>query len=58
MVMVGSILNLEIVWSLADLMNALMAIPNLVSLILLSGVMAKETQYYLWNNHLDESSDE
>lgn len=58
MVMVGSILNLDLVWTFADLVNALMAIPNLISLIFLSGIMAKETQYYLWNNHLDEPSNE
>lgn len=50
----GSILSLELVWNVADIMNALMALPNLFSLILLSGVMAKETQYYLWENRLDE----
>jgi AGCS family alanine or glycine:cation symporter len=32
------------VWDLADAMNALMAIPNLVALLLLSGVIAKETR--------------
>ena len=37
-------------------MNALMAIPNLVSLLLLSGVIAKETQHYLWNKNLDEEN--
>ena len=35
-------------------MNALMAIPNLVALLLLSGVAAKETRHYLWSNHLDD----
>lgn len=50
----GSILGLELVWNIADIMNALMAIPNLLSLILLSGVLAKETQYYLWEDRLDE----
>lgn len=40
----GSVFELSLVWNLSDLMNALMAIPNLVSLILLSGVIAKETK--------------
>ena len=35
-------------------MNALMAIPNLVSLILLSGVIVRETRKYLWEDRLDE----
>ncbi|MBF0314934.1 MAG: sodium:alanine symporter family protein [Oligoflexia bacterium] len=46
-VFVGSITTLPLVWDLADAMNALMAIPNLISLILLSGVIAKETQEHL-----------
>ena len=40
----GAIFELSLVWNLADLMNALMAIPNLVSLILLSGVIAAESR--------------
>ncbi|MCQ2197322.1 MAG: alanine:cation symporter family protein [Bacteroidaceae bacterium] len=40
----GSVFELNLVWSLSDLMNALMAIPNLVSLLLLSGVVVAETR--------------
>lgn len=54
----GSILNLTLLWNLADDMNAFMAIPNLFALICLSNVVAKETKKYLWSNRLDESSDE
>ena len=54
----GSIINLDIIWNIADCMNALMAIPNLVSLLLLSGVAARETKKYLWNNRLEEPMDE
>lgn len=50
----GSIVNLDIIWNIADTMNALMAIPNLVALLLLSNVAAKETQQYLWANRLDD----
>jgi AGCS family alanine or glycine:cation symporter len=39
-------------------MNALMAIPNLIALLLLSGVAARETKKYLWANHLDEEMPE
>lgn len=53
-VFLGSIMSLAMVWSLSDIFNALMAIPNLISLLMLSGVIAKETQHYLWNNHLDD----
>lgn len=50
---VGAVINLKLVWDIADTMNALMAIPNLLSLLLLSGVIVKETRKYLWNNQLD-----
>ena len=54
----GSIINLDIIWNIADCMNALMAIPNLVALILLSGVAARETKKYLWEGRLDEEMEE
>ncbi len=57
-VFVGSAINLHLVWNIADCMNALMAIPNLVSLLLLSGILVKETRKYLWNNKLDAYSDD
>ncbi len=57
-VFVGSIINLTVVWNLADCMNALMAIPNLLSLLLLSGVIVSETRKYLWEGKLDSDMDE
>lgn len=54
----GSVMNLTLVWNIADSMNALMAIPNLISLLLLSGIAVKETKKYLWENHLDEKAPE
>ena len=57
MIYVGSVVNLSLVWSFADIVNALMAVPNLISLLLLSGVIVKETRKYLWNNRLDEYDD-
>ena len=51
-VVLGPVLALDLVWTIADVLNALMAIPNLVAVLLLSGVIAKETRYYLAN--LDE----
>lgn len=53
-VFLGCLLELQTVWELADVVNALMAIPNIISLLLLSGVMARVTQKYLWENRLDE----
>lgn len=52
-VVVGPVLALDLVWTIADILNALMAIPNLIAVLLLSGVTARETNYYL--NHLEET---
>jgi AGCS family alanine or glycine:cation symporter len=57
-VFVGSVATLPLVWDLADAMNALMAIPNLVALLLLSGVIVRETRKYLWNDRLDDPAEE
>ena len=50
-VFAGAVMNLAVVWNLADCMNALMAIPNLVSLLCLNGVIVHETRNYLWRAH-------
>ena len=39
-VVVGPILSLDLVWTIADILNALMAIPNLVAVLLLSGIIS------------------
>ncbi len=54
LVYVGSVANLSLVWNFADIANALMALPNLISLLLLSGVVVRETRKYLWSGKLDE----
>lgn len=43
---VGATASLDIVWKLSDIANGLMAIPNLISLLALSGILAKETKDY------------
>ena len=48
----GPFLKLEEIWVLADIVNGLMAIPNLIALIALSGVVVAETKAY--QKHLDE----
>jgi AGCS family alanine or glycine:cation symporter len=53
-VMVGSVATLPVVWSFADIANGMMAIPNLVSLVALNGVLAAETRKYLAAGHLDD----
>lgn len=52
-IFVGSVVSLDIVWNLADCMNALMAIPNLLSLLFLNGILVHETRKYLWRGRLD-----
>ncbi len=52
-VMVGSVSQLDPVWTFSDIANGLMAVPNLVSLILLSGVIVRETREHLWSNQAD-----
>ena len=47
MVLVGATIKLEIVWYFADIMNGLMAFPNLVGLLGLSKVVVEETKKYL-----------
>jgi len=49
-VMIGSVTTLKAVWSFADIANGLMAIPNLISLIALSGVIVAETRRHLWDS--------
>ena len=46
-VFIGPYLAVEAVWNLADIFNGLMAIPNVVAIILLSGVISSETKDYL-----------
>ena len=44
---IAPVLSLGLVWDMADVLNALMAFPNLVALIGLSPLIARETRYYL-----------
>ncbi|WP_291571461.1 alanine/glycine:cation symporter family protein [Clostridium sp. UBA4548] len=53
MVFVGSVFSLDLIWNMSDLANGLMAIPNLISLIALSGVIVSETKKYLWDDNLE-----
>lgn len=51
-VYLGAIVSLDLVWNVADIFNALMAIPNLIALILLSNVIVSETRKHLWEGEL------
>ncbi|MGO1543427.1 MAG: alanine/glycine:cation symporter family protein [Gulosibacter sp.] len=46
-VFIGCTVPLALVWTFADIMNGLMALPNLIGLIALSGLIARETKHYL-----------
>ena len=46
-VFVGATAELEVVWLFSDIFNGLMALPNLIGLLVLSGLIARETKYYL-----------
>ena len=45
-IMVGAVVSLDLVWMLADVLNGLMAIPNLIGLLGLSGVIVMETKRF------------
>ena len=49
---IAPIVTLDVVWALADILNALMAIPNLIAVLLLSNVISQETKLYI--NDLDK----
>ena len=52
--LIGPVIKLDLVWTMADIFNALMSIPNLIAVVVLSPVVVKETNYYLYGNRLDE----
>ena len=53
---ISPVVALNLVWTVADTINAMMAIPNLIAVLLLSGVVARETNLYI--NDLEKRSDE
>lgn len=55
-VMTGSVSTLTAVWSFSDVANGLMAVPNLIALLALNGVIVAETREYLWSGNLDKPS--
>ncbi|MEG6612457.1 sodium:alanine symporter family protein [Pseudoclostridium thermosuccinogenes] len=52
MVALGAFIKLEAIWLIADIVNGLMALPNLIALVCLSGVIAAETKLYA--KHLEK----
>ena len=56
-VFIGAVVNLDLIWLIADNLNALMVVPNLIAVILLRNVIAKDVKYYIYENHLDEKDE-
>lgn len=54
----GAVASLPLIWDMADAANAMMAIPNIISLLFLSGIIVKETRYYLWEKRIEETTQE
>ena len=46
---IAPVITLDLVWLIADTLNALMAIPNLVAVLLLSNVMVRDTKIFIHN---------
>ena len=44
----------DLVWTISDITNALMAVPNIIVVLMLSGLIALETKHYVWDKNLDE----
>ena len=55
-VFVGSVLELNLLWNIADLMNGLMAIPNIIAVLLLTKVIVSETRKYS-GDHLEDKDE-
>jgi AGCS family alanine or glycine:cation symporter len=53
-VFVGATIPLLLVWDIADALNALMILPNLIAILLLSGVIAAETKKYGNAEHIED----
>lgn len=53
-IFIGAVMSLKSVWNIADALNMLMAIPNLICVLLLSNVVVSDTKYYLRGNNIDK----
>ena len=54
-VFIGTVASLDVIWGFSSIMNGLMAIPNIIALFALSGVVAKETRDYFKKKQRKES---
>lgn len=56
-IFLGATLNLNTVWNIADILNALMCIPNVIAVFICRKELVKDTKYYLYEDNLDEVDD-
>ena len=54
--LISSIAELKVIWNIADVLNGLMAIPNIIAVLLLSKMIADETRKYA-GSHIDDKDD-
>lgn len=55
-ILVGALVDLNTIWGVADILNGLMAVPNIVAVLLLSGTIAQETKKYT-GKHIDDKDE-
>ena len=48
----------DIAWTATDIANALMALPNILMVFLMAGIVGKETQHYVYDDNIDEEVDD
>ena len=53
-IFLGATLNLNTIWNISDILNGVMCIPNIIAVFMLRKEIVKDTQYYLYEDHLDE----
>ena len=53
-IFIGAIATESAIWTIADILNAAMCIPNVIAVLLLREEISKDTKYYLWNDHIEE----
>ncbi len=55
-ILAGSLVELNLIWNIADLLNGLMAIPNVIAVLMLSGTIVEETRKYS-GSHIDDKDE-
>jgi AGCS family alanine or glycine:cation symporter len=54
-IFIGAISVSELVWHVSDLLNVFMMVPNLIMVLLLSGMISRETKHYVYGNRLNQT---